>query len=84
MALATIVKRSVMSLGGGVKMEWAKTSTDVANGDTIVSQMNTVAFAMPFAVSDDSGDVSAAVSGRTITIHDPSGSGAILVLAFGT
>ena len=81
MAAAVLTSRTITSMGGQKKMEVLVTDADVANTNTIDSRMNTLDFAMPFPTTTPT-HVSAACSGRTITLHDPSG--VTIVLAFGS
>ena len=86
MAEATVNARSIVTIGGGAKMEFI----DVAatNGDYIDSHMNRLDFAMAFPLTVGTLGISAAVGVdgtgtevRRITIHDCGA--AAIILAFG-
>jgi len=59
--------------------------TAVTNGDTIASRLGNPTYAVAFVAADASGtnDISASISGKTITIHDPPVTGPIIVVVFG-
>lgn len=87
MAEATVLERSISTFGVRAKVEFILLDNP-ANGDTVKSHLHVCNFAMPFPVSDDGGDVSCAVGAtptteKIITIHDPSTTGDVAILAFG-
>lgn len=71
--MATIVNNTprIVALGP-IKVEIAQ-FTAVTNGDTYTSRIQRPLFALAFNDGDASGanNISAAVSGRTVTFHDP-------------
>jgi len=77
MAAATVTKpdRSLIAVLGPLKIEVAHLESP-SNGDTYVSKLANPSYAFLVPAGDASGsfDGSAAVSGKTITIHDPASS----------
>lgn len=72
MATKTFVDKAIIAVLGPIKLEIVEL-TAVSDGDTFTSRLQNPRFALAFNDGDASGNngISAAVSGRTVTIHDP-------------
>lgn len=72
MASVTKPDRALIAALGPMKME-VVILTSVSNGDTFTSKLANPSFALAFNDGDAGGSngISAAVSGKTVTIHDP-------------
>lgn len=72
--MATVTKpdRALIFAAGPFKVELVHL-TDVSDGETFTSKLANPSFAIAFNVGDAStaNSISAAVSGKTVTIHDP-------------
>ncbi|MDY6957679.1 MAG: hypothetical protein SVK08_00845 [Halobacteriota archaeon] len=72
--MATVTKpdRSLIGVLGPFKVE-VVILTAVSDGDTFNSKLQNPSFAVAFNNGDASGanNISAAISGKTVTIHDP-------------
>lgn len=84
--MATVTKsdKALIAALGPMKMEVIQV-TSASNGETVESKLQNPTFAFMLPNGDASGtfDGSAAVSGKTITLHDPPASGNIVVIVFG-
>lgn len=83
MATRTKGDRALIFAAGPFKVELVHL-TGVSNEDTFTSKLANPSFAAAFNLGDVGGDnaISAAVSGKTVTVHD-NASDAVLVLVFG-
>jgi hypothetical protein len=82
--MATVTKpdRSLIAVLGPLKME-VVALTAVLDGESFTSKLANPSFALAFSNGDATDTASsAAVSGKTVTIHDP-GSTSMVVIVFG-
>lgn len=81
---ATKSDRSLIGALGPLKIEVVRAESP-NDGDTYVSKLANPSYAICLPVGDASGtmDVSASISGKTVTIHDPVSSTNHLLLIFG-
>ncbi len=85
MAVTTVGDVSYIGVLGPFKMEVINI-TGAANGDTVVSKLANPSFAVCLPTEDLNTDThpSAALSTKTVTIHDPpSANGNVVVIVFG-
>lgn len=84
--MATISKSDISRqfLGSSIKMEVVEL-TSVSNDDTFTSDLQNPMFALAFSSADAGGtstNMSATVSGRTVTLRDPATT-SVVCLVFG-
>ena len=84
MAAFTDVGKSYIAALGPFKIEVIFLTTP-SNGDTVTSKLSNPTFAIALAAGDanNANTLSAALSGKTITIHDPNNSTNVCVIVFG-
>ena len=84
MAAFNDVGKSYIAALGPFKME-VVFLTNPADDDTFTSKLANPTFAIAVHIGDATGttDVSVALSGKTVTIHDPRGSLNLCVIVFG-
>jgi hypothetical protein len=84
MAELTRPDKQYTVLGSSVKMEVIVCEATVVDGDTVQTTLQNPTAAVVMAAGDAGGtnDASAAISGKTITIHDPPATD-LVVLVFG-
>ena len=84
MAAFNDVGKSYIAALGPFKIEVIHL-TNPANGDTVTSKLANPSFAFGAMTGDaaNTNDLSVALSGKTITIHDPVGSENVCVIVFG-